>query len=604
MVATIVSHTKTSKRKNGLKPASGKSVPQAATPPPNAKAPISPLKVFPLLLIPIALSALVILYSKGGLRIISPATRTSVSKLRPPRHSEPRIIKADESKRNAVVNAFKHAWSAYERDAFGDDNYHPVSGRGSNLTWAGSIGYMITDSIDTLMIMGLDEEYNRAREWIANDLSFDRDGSYNTFETTIRVLGGLLSAHHLSASKSPSNTPDPIYLERAVDLANRLLPAFDSPSGIPYPIINLDARQGFLDEENDGLASTAEVSTLQLELKYLTWLTGDNSYWKAAEKITRKFRRIMQNGLAPTLISPTTGLFTASEIKLGTKGDSYYEYLLKQYIQTNRTELVYRDMYDESMTAIHSTLVQVTPTGKLTYTSELHPATKGELHEVAEWKLVPKQDQLVCYMAGLLMLGAVDTGSAQLGYGSAPERYLFTDVDRRDWKLGEDLIRTCMATHDTVTGLPPEIAHFRTKTDPDWVARLAPSDWYIKGLRDAKEPYDARYILRPETVESLFVAYRLTGAQKYRDWGWKIFQAIERYCRIENGGYSGVINVDQPDGGRIDRMETFFLSETLKYLYLLFDDGDVLPFKEVVFNTEGHPFPIFQPRSDLVADFF
>jgi endoplasmic reticulum Man9GlcNAc2 1,2-alpha-mannosidase len=88
-------------------------------------------------------------------------------------------------------------------------------------------------------------------------------------------------------------------------------------------------------------------------------------------------------------------------------------------------------------------------------------------------------------------------------------------------------------------------------------------------------PYDARYILRfvfcflisvpyvivsrPETVESLFVAFRLTGDQRYRDEGWKIFQSIERHCRVETGGYAGIINVDEVPARLEDKMESFLL---------------------------------------------
>jgi mannosyl-oligosaccharide alpha-1,2-mannosidase len=108
-------------------------------------------------------------------------------------------------------------------------------------------------------------------------------------------------------------------------------------------------------------------------------------------------------------------------------------------------------------------------------------------------------------------------------------------------------------------------------------------------------PYDARYILRPETVESLFIAFRLTGNQRYRRRGWEIFQSIETHCRVNTGGYASVINVDELPARKEDRMESFFMSETLKYLYLLFTDSDVLPLNEYVFSTEAHPLPIFNP---------
>ncbi|KAG8810136.1 mannosyl-oligosaccharide alpha-1,2-mannosidase, partial [Serendipita sp. 399] len=157
-----------------------------------------------------------------------------------------------------------------------------------------------------------------------------------------------------------------------------------------------------------------------------------------------------------------------------------------------------------------------------------------------------------------------------------------------------EIIKTCVETHNTATGLSPEIAHFKTPGEPD--ADFV--DWYIKGL-DPLDPgtlsFDARYILRPETVESLFLAWRQTGDPKYRAQGWKIFEAIEKYTKVESGGYTSILHVNSTHTPREDKMETFFLSETLKYLYLLFSDASTLPLDQYVFNTEGHPLPIFQP---------
>jgi len=102
------------------------------------------------------------------------------------------------------------------------------------------------------------------------------------------------------------------------------------------------------------------------------------------------------------------------------------------------------------------------------------------------------------------------------------------------------------------------------------------------------------YILRPETLESLMILYRTTGDEVYRERGWEIFQALEKETRVD-GGYSGLNDVRRVNGTRIDRMETFFLAETLKYLYLLFSPIDVIPMDQFVFNTEAHPIPIFTP---------
>jgi len=494
---------------------------------------------------------------------------------------------ADEAKQDAVVEAFKHAWLAYERDAMGDDEYHPISHAGSNLTKAGGIGYTVVDSIDTMIIMGLEDEYQRARTWVADKLSFERDGNFSTFETTIRVLGGLLSAYHLSRE-------DPVFLEKAEELGTRILPVFETESGLPLSLINLALREGVPDRDTNGYISTAEASTLQLEFRYLAYLTDEDTYWEKAEKVMAVLKAsATPSGLASIFVDSKLGRYQTSSIRLGSRGDSYYEYLLKQYLQTNQTEFVYREMYDTAMTGIHTHLVKRGLFSQLLYIAELNPerTQNGELG----WRLTPKQDHLVCFLGGSLMLGATTSGALVHNVSIPPRTDELTEQGERDWLTGVELIDTCMATHDTQTGLAPEIAHFRILGD-GLDNSMAPADWYIKGARpNAPPPFDARYILRPETVESIFIAFRLTGDPKYRDYGWAIFQAIEKHCRIPTGGYASVINVDQVPVEYDDKMETFLMSETLKYLYLLFADSSVLPLNEYVFNTEAHPLPVFNP---------
>lgn len=502
------------------------------------------------------------------------------------------VFTADEARRDAVVEAFKHAWLAYERDAMGDDEYHPISQKGTNLTAAGGIGYTVIDSIDAMLIMGLDDEYERARAWIRDKLSFDRNASFSTFETTIRVMGGLLSTYYLSGG-------DTLFLEKAQQIADRLLPAFDTPSGLPLPMVNLHLLEGVPDRDTGDFVSTAEASTLQLEFRYLAYLTDEDIYWDKVEKVMVVLKAAtLPHGLAPIFIDIETGIYGLSPIRLGSRGDSYYEYLLKQYLQTNQTEDIYRQMYDEAMTGIHMYLAQRSVPGNLLNTAELIPdrAKNGK----TGWRLLPKQDHLVCFLGGSLMLGATTSGAVVDHVSVPPLPNELSPQGKRDWFTGVELIKTCLATHNTQTKLPPEIAYFRLRSQKDKNSgKKLPPDWYIKGSPPGKPPpLDARYILRPETVESLFIAFRLTGDTWYRDQGWAIFQAIEKHCRIPTGGYASIKNVDQVPVEHEDKMETFMMSETLKYLYLLFSDASVLPLSEYVFNTEAHPLPIFSPIAD------
>ncbi|KAJ6613317.1 glycoside hydrolase family 47 protein [Mycena sp. CBHHK59/15] len=500
----------------------------------------------------------------------------------------PPDFSADVPKRDAIVRAFQ-AFAQTERDAMGDDEYHPISHEGTNLTAAGGIGYTVVDSIDTMLLMGLHQEYSRARGWVASKMSFDRNATFNTFETTIRVLGGLLSAYHLSGN-------DTIYLEKAVELADRMIPVFNTPSGLPLTNVNLALREGLIDPNWPEFVSSAEVATLQLEFRYLSVLTGNTIYWEKAESVMHIIKSVlMPHGLASIFLNWQTGQFVISAMRLGSRADSYYEYLLKQYIQTNNTEEIYRDMYSSAMDAVHKHLIKKSAGSSMVYTSELIP----ERHPNGEvsWRLTPKQDHLVCFFGGSLMLGATTTALVHpVSVPPRPEE--LSEAGKRDWKTGVNLIKTCMDTHDTATGLAPEIAHFRIPSDGIGYDPQFPSDWYIKGAHTKPNelpPYDSRYILRPETIESLFLAFRLTGNEKYRNWGWEIFQAIETHCRVPSR--------------KEDKMETFMMSETLKYLYLLFADASVLPLDKYVFNTEvsdppaisAHPLPIFDIPPDLLS---
>ncbi|KAJ7159765.1 glycoside hydrolase [Mycena filopes] len=507
------------------------------------------------------------------------------------------VLTADVRKRDAVVDAFKHAWSAYERDAFGSDEYHPISHRGSDLGSGGGIGYTVVDALDTMLLMGapLAPEYARARKWVKEKLTFERSGYFSMFETTIRVLGGLLSAHHL--------TGDSLYLQHAADLGDRMLPAFDTPSGIPAASVNLGGRGSNF---GGGSFSLAEATTLQLEFRYLAHLTGRAVFWHKAERVMQVVNRgRLESGLAPVDIGGN-GDFVRSRIGMGSNGDSYYEYLLKQYLQTNRTEPVYLQMYEDAMQGVHDYMVWKTPTDQLTYIAELLPVGTGkDWKNPKAWTAQPKQEHLACFLAGSLMLGA--TTAHALPAHVPPRMSQLTAAGRRDWATGVALLDGCLDTLRTETGLSPEGVHFRTPADTDARGEGKEGrDWYVKGSKTSAggtPPYDARYMLRPEISESIFLAYRLTGDPRYRAAAWDLFSAIERHCRLPGGGYATVLDVEQVPVQYLDKQETFFLSETLKYLFLTFADEGVLDLGEVVFNTEAHPLPVFEPGSDIQPKF-
>ncbi|KAI5069119.1 hypothetical protein GOP47_0015420 [Adiantum capillus-veneris] len=435
-------------------------------------------------------------------------------------------------RRDKVKAAMIHAWSSYEKYAWGMDELLPQSRRGSNDF--GGLGATIVDSLDTLYIMGLNDEFHKAKEWVAANMTFDKYYDASVFETTIRVLGGLLSAYDLSE--------DSMFLDKAKELADRLLPAWNTPTGIPYTTINLHSGHANNPGWTGGSSVLADLGTEQVELIGLSQRTGNPVYMEKAEKVINKLREVFPtDGLLPMYISPDTGKPTTSKVTFGAMGDSFFEYLLKVWILGNKTETVkhYREMWEQSMEGLLSLTKKSSPSNYLYIAERAHT-------------LIDKMDELACFAPGMLALGSMDA--------TAEKASVYLDT-------AKELVKTCYNFYArTPTKLAGENYIFREGQD-----MMVGTSWNI---------------LRPETVESLMYLWRTTGDNLYRDWGWNIFLAFEKQSRIASG-YVGLRDVNS--GLKDDKMQSFFLAETLKYLYLLFSSSDLIPLNEWVFNTEAHP---------------
>ncbi|KAK3940536.1 mannosyl-oligosaccharide alpha-1,2-mannosidase [Diplogelasinospora grovesii] len=497
-----------------------------------------------------------------------------------------------DSRRDEVKKAFVTSWDAYSRHAWGNDRYHPVSQQGSQMSPNG-LGWIIVDSLSTMMVMNLTAPLAESRKWLQRSLSYDQDQDVNTFETTIRMLGGLLSAHYLSTRfPDVASRRDAVYMAKAVDLADRLLSAYTSQTGIPYASVHIGKKIGLPSHSDGGASSMAEAATVQLEMKYLSYLTGNETYWRKAEKVMKVFDdNAMEGGLLPIFVHPETGRFTTREIRLGSRGDSYYEYLIKQYLQTSGQEPIYLEMWEEALAGIQKHLITTTRHSGMKIVAELPQGIGGALS--------PKMDHLVCFLPGSIALGA--TG----GYTLAEARKLsgWDAQKEQQIQLARDLMKTCWGMYAvTETGLAPEIAWFNAD---DFDLQPVPGNRPLRNTKDSLsawkqdyivKPLDAHNLQRPETVESLFMMYRITEDPLYREWGWKIFQAFEKHTKVEGGkyGYTSLNNVNAIPPPARDNMESFWLAETLKYLYLLFSPADYLPLTEIVFNTEAHILPRFK----------
>ncbi len=224
----------------------------------------------------------------------------------------------DWSALGADVKAeFKWAWDHYVDRAWGKDEINPVSGTARSFFIEGQdLGLSLVEALDTLWIMELDDEFQAGVDWVKSSLDFDIDAFSQTFETNIRLVGGLVSAHLACG--------DPVLLAKAKDLADRLMKAFDaSPHGLPYRYVNL--RTGAVRDPETNLA---EIGTYATEFGLLGQLVGDDRYYAAAKRAMKHaLDRRSDLGLMAANIHAETGEFTSRNASIDVYADSFYEYL-------------------------------------------------------------------------------------------------------------------------------------------------------------------------------------------------------------------------------------------------------------------------------------
>ena len=452
-------------------------------------------------------------------------------------------------KRDKVREMAIHAWKGYSDHAWGANELRPISKKrhDNSIFGPASLGATIVDSIDTLYIMGLMDEYNQAKDWIQHSFKPEAaDYDLSVFEVTIRFLGGLLSTHAL--------TKDDLFYSKALDLGKRILPAFDTPSGIPSTKINLAKGISF-----DNHFVLAEWGTLSLEFNQLAEVSGSNTFREPIQRLYKAMDDMKQPyGLFPVHVAPvrdrTANIDVNEEwensgpFSLDGMGDSFYEYLFKSWLQSDKSDEKSRKLYVAGMEGAAQKLVQTSEKSKLNYLSSVD---RGETEH--------KMGHLGCFTGGMLALSGQTMGIKQ------------------HLELGEALTTTC---------------HQSYKRSP---TKLGPETFWFDEGKEAVGKYENNfYILRPEVIESYFILWRTTHDPKYREWGWEAVEALEAHCRIPSGGYSGLKNVNDPNS-HDDVQQSFFLAETLKYLYLLFSDDRLISLDQWVFNTEAHPLPIIRP---------
>lgn len=226
------------------------------------------------------------------------------------------------------------------------------------------------------------------------------------------------------------------------------------------------------------------------------------------------------------------------------------EYLIKQHLQTS--EPVYLDMWDEALVGIRKHLIAISEHSRMKIAAELPYGVGGPI--------LPKMDHLVCFLPGTIALAA----TRGVSLAEARKKPDWTADKEDQIRLARELTKTCWGMYAvTETGLAPEIAWFQVRSSgADSPATLQSSSNRLSSWKKdfVVKPLDAHNLQRPETVETLFLMWRITGDAIYREWGWKIFQALEKHSFVgKEKGYTSVDNVNAVPPALRDNMESFWL---------------------------------------------
>eukprot|EP00111_Clytia_hemisphaerica_P024722 TCONS_00072869-protein len=445
--------------------------------------------------------------------------------------------------REKARQMFYHGYDNYLKHAYPYDELKPLSCQGQD-TW-GSYSLTLVDALDTLLVMGNVTEFERVAKLLVSTLSFDQDINVSVFETNIRVVGGLLSAHLLSHFSKLELDPgwpcEGPLLKLAVDAAEKLLPAFQTNTSMPYGTINL--KNGVPKGETP-ITCTASIGTFVLEFGTITYLTGDERFLKAAlDALDGLWKAKSKIGLVGNHIDVQKGFWTATDAGIGAGVDSYFEYLVKGASLFSDPKLL--EMFNDLNKSIQKYLKY----------HDWYVWTNMDSGKIT----LPIFQSLEAFWPGVqVLLGNVGEASRTFynyysvwkQYGGTPEFYTIA---------------------------------------------------YNKVF-----PKREGYPLRPELIESTMYLYQATKDPFFLEVGRDIIDGIEQIARTPCG-YATIKNVEthQLD----DRMESFFLAETTKYLYLLFDEDNFIhkinqnqshyqpkdstqcfpASSGFIFNTEAHP---------------
>ncbi|XP_053724897.1 ER degradation-enhancing alpha-mannosidase-like protein 3 isoform X1 [Synchiropus splendidus] len=446
--------------------------------------------------------------------------------------------------RNQVVEMFDHAYQNYMDHAYPADELMPLTcrgrvrglepSRGDVDDALGKFSLTLIDTLDTLALLNKTTEFEAAVRRVLSDVRLDNDIVVSVFETNIRVLGGLLGGHSMALMLKEGGQHMQWYqdelLHMAKDLGLRLLPAFNTSSGLPYPRVNLkygvrgpETRTG---TETD--TCTACAGTIILEFAALSRFTGDPVFEAHARRALDFLweKRQRNSNLVGTTINIHSGEWVRRDSGVGAGIDSYYEYLLKAYV------LLGDDQFLQRFNIHYASIMKYISQPPLLLDVHIHKP----LLPARTW-----MDSLLAFFPGLQVL------------------------------KGD--IRPAIETHEML---------YQVTKKHNFLPEAFTTDFRV---------HWAQHPLRPEFAESTYFLYKATGDPYYLEAGRTILDNLNRFARVPCG-FAAMKDVRT--GSHEDRMDSFFLAEMFKYLFLLFADVEDLPFdvEDYIFTTEAHLLPL------------
>jgi mannosyl-oligosaccharide alpha-1,2-mannosidase len=497
------------------------------------------------------------------------------------------------SRQSAVKETFERCWRSYQHLAWAADGLAPLSGMPTNAQ--GEWSAMLLENLDTLWIMGMHEDFEKAVAAVTQINFQATSPEINTHHVNVRLLGGLLAAYDLST--------DGRLLEKCIEVGDMLYSAFDTPNRMP--IIHWDIHRAARQEEQlaEENVLAAELGSFTLEFIRLSQITGDSKYFDAAQRVMELFDRRQEStklaGLWPDFVNARAELFDGDVYTLGADGNSLYKVLPRAYALLGGQMPMYRRLYERATFAAagHNLFRPMNPDDKdvlLSGTVHVFMTQNGKPRTHLESQVRYQS----CFAGGMFALGGA----------------LFNIPAHK--RIAHKLVDGCIWAHEAMPlGIMPEVFdmvpcasqmhcpwnewHWKQeawKKSNSLQPEIIPDQNVNTFIQDHGLPKgfigisDTTSKLRPDVIESMFILYRMTGREDLLDKAWDMFQALQNASQTMHGN-AAIIDVTFGDKPPIlsDSMPNFWISETLKYFYLMFSSSDLISLDEYIFNAGGHP---------------